>query len=68
MPELKPVVKKNTLSPNVKISAFQLTPEEHADGRWHGAGIDKRDESTLEPIKNLQPERVAEPKSEKEMI
>lgn len=39
MPELKPVLKENTLSPNVKITAFQLTPEEHADGKWHGAGI-----------------------------
>lgn len=39
MPELKPVVKKNTHSPNIQITAYQLTPEEHADGHWHGAGI-----------------------------
>ena len=39
MPELKPAVKKNSLSPNIQITAYQLTPEEHADGQWHGAGI-----------------------------
>ena len=48
MPELKPVLKKNTLSPNIKITAFQLTPEEHADGKWHGAGIDDGQEGLTE--------------------
>ncbi len=41
MPDLNPVIKKNTLSPNMKITAFQLTPEEHADDQWRGAGIDE---------------------------
>lgn len=48
MPGLIPVVKVNTLSPNMKITAFQLTPEEHADGKWHGAGIDDAQEGISE--------------------
>ncbi len=48
MPELKLVVKKNTLSPNMKVTAFQLTPEEYADDKWHGAGIGNGEEGLTE--------------------
>ena len=50
MPDLKPIIKINNLSPNLKITAYQLTPEEHADGKWHGAGID---EETFEFLETL---------------
>ena len=54
MPELQRVIKQMILPSAVRITACQLTPEGHADGMWHGAGLrdgekDLSDAAFLEP-------------------